>query len=65
MTTGFSGGLLYGCKPLLPAGYVSLPCVKGGGTAYAVTEGLSHFTLRNNPNNPSAAAELLNGKSLF
>ena len=22
------------------SGYVSLPCVKGGGTAYAVTEGL-------------------------
>ena len=34
------------------SGYVSLPCVKGGGTAYAVTEGLSHYDL---PNNPSCA----------
>ena len=30
------------------AGYFSLPCVKGGGTAYAVTEGLSHYYFHNN-----------------
>ena len=61
MTTGKAGGLLCGCKPPIlrnlqifstasdAAGYFRLPCVKGGGTAYAVTEGLSHYYLQNNP----------------
>ena len=33
-------------------GVLCLPCAKGGGTAYAVTEGLSYCDF---PNNPSVA----------
>ena len=37
-------------------GTLCLPCAKGGGTAYAVTEGLSHYYLQTTPQTPAAPA---------